>query len=186
MSVKSKTYLFRDLLYLQEVIKHKQICSASAQNGIKASNLSKIIKSIEEQTGLKLFIRNSHGLIPTEKSQQIAALIHEMENHFDQISEKIFCKAHNSEIKLYLTPNLALKNLHCFTETHPNLNLTICRSEMESDVSVGYNPPENQKGRRIIENKIGKSFSQTIWVACENNPNAIELARFIILELHKE
>lgn len=47
MSVKSKSSLFRDLLYLREVICCGQISRAANNNGIKASNLSKIITDIE-------------------------------------------------------------------------------------------------------------------------------------------
>ena len=68
MSVKSKTTLFRDLLYFKEVVAAQQISAAAEKNGIKPSNLSKIIQNLEIMTTRKLFKRSSRGFEPTSEA----------------------------------------------------------------------------------------------------------------------
>ena len=53
MSVKLKTSMFRDLLYLHEVIIHKQINAAAIKNGIR-HRLKSLLKSKTKRTPMLL------------------------------------------------------------------------------------------------------------------------------------
>lgn len=184
MSVKSKSSLFRDFLYLQEVISCRQISSAALKNGIKSSNLSKIIKSMEELTNNKLFIRTTHGLIPTPQAYKISLLIADLEKQFDFTATKICGSVGQRELKLYLPPNMRLGNLESFLSKYADLTVQPCLKLREADVYLSYLPPEDLTNRIVVENKIGENFAQTIWVVSVDNEYAAALAQFIINQLH--
>ena len=184
MSVKSKIALFRDLLYFKEVVNTKQISAAASKNGIKPSNLSKIIQSLEKSASKKLFLRNSRGLEPTSEALKIAELISGAEKHFDTCVQKISKKNTPGILNLYLPPNLKIKNLNRFCKDHEGLTLILCTTTVEADVWVDYEPPVQTDGWISVQNHIGRNFDQSIWICAVNEKIPVELAQFIISEMY--
>ncbi len=182
MIIKTKAALFRDFLYLHEVIKHHQISAAAMKNGIKASNLSKLIKNLEDISGKRLFIRQPQGLIPTTEALKMAEMITQIEKLFDQAAGHIFSVKADTVLKLYLPDNLVLKNLERFSESP----VSLCRDSDTADVIVAYSAPPVNRDLISVENHIGTGFSQTLWVSAVNQENALSLARFIIGEMHSQ
>lgn len=182
MLIKSKAILFRNLLYLNEVIKVSQINSAAEKNGIKASNLSKIITNMEELTQKKLFNRTNKGLIPTKEALMFSEIISNIESFFDDQSIKILSAQIKNSVSLYIPDNITIKNLYLFNETE----IHFCDSQKCADVFLSYTQPENNDELIVVNNTIGNDFKQTIWVCSINHPQAIKLARFIICQMHLE
>ena len=182
MPIKSKAILFRNFLYLNEVIKASRISVAAEKNGIKASNLSKIITDMEELTQKKLFIRTNKGLIPTKEALTFSEIISNIENSFDNQAQKLLNTQIKDTISLYVPENIEIKNLHLFNET----TILFCNNKETADVFVSYTQPENNDELITVNNTIGKDFKQTIWVCSINQPQAINLARFIICQMHLE
>ncbi|MBQ8870197.1 MAG: LysR family transcriptional regulator [Alphaproteobacteria bacterium] len=180
MSIKSKTILFRNLLYLNEVIKFSQINAAAEKNGIKASNLSKIIKDLEDYLQKQLFIRTSNGLIPTTKALELSQMINQTETAFDEIIEKIAVNENKKSLQLYIPDNIELKNLQSFKEN----KIIFCSSSVDADVIVSYEKPQNYQNLIMVENCIGTEFKQKIWVSSKNSKQALNLSRFIICQMH--
>lgn len=183
MSVKLKSSLFRDFLYLRDVVNCQQINAAAEKNGIKAANLSKLIKDLEALTSKKLFIRHSRGLEPTSEARRIACLIDDLEDHFNQLIASIEITPPSKNLKLCLPANFQLHNLDKYTKNTP-VNITLCNNETEADVIVSYQPFAQDTNLITIENKIGANFSQTIWTGAVNTPNALSLLQFITKQLH--
>ena len=182
MSVKLKASLFRDLLYLHEVIFYKQISSAAQKNGIKASNLSTNIKNLEKLSGKKLFIRHSNGLTPTADAIKLDKLISRLDEYFNQTTQAFLTKKRSENILLYLPENLWFDNLEKFSREHACVIRSVETPE-QADVIVSYHPVENSE-MIIVTNTIGSSFRQTIWIAAVNEKKALLLAETLIAALH--
>ncbi len=180
MSVKTKSILFRNLLYLHEVITHNNINITAEKNGIKASNLSKIIKDLENITQKQLFLRSNKGVIPTDEALKLSILISELEELFDSISKEIFKPQNKKSLVLYIPDNMEIKNLNMFQQSE----IILSKDEQNADVIVSYKKPENTQKLIVVENYIGTDFKQKIWVSAVNSKQAIELARFIIGQIH--
>ena len=182
MSVKLKTSLFRDLLYLHEVIRHKQISAAAQKNGIKASNLSTIIKNLEKLSGKKLFIRHSNGLVPTADALKLDKRIFLLEEYFNQTAQAFLTKKRNESILLYLPENFRFDNLEKFTREHACVIKSVDTPE-QADVIVSCRPVKNPE-MIIVENTVGDPLRQTIWIASVNEEKALLLAESLITALH--
>lgn len=180
MSIKSKAILFRNLLYLNEVIQLSQISAAAEKNGIKASNLSKIIKELEDMLQQQLFIRTNSGLIPTDEALKLSKLINQTEANFNNLIEKIEYFETKKILYLYTPENIEIKNLKLFTQK----KVVLCQSADNADVIISYSKPQNHKNLITVENNFGTEFKQKIWVSSSNSKAAIELAKFIIYQMH--
>lgn len=184
MSVKVKSALFRDLLYFNEVVKCRQISSAARQNGIKASNLSKQMKDLEEQLHKKLFLRDSRGILPTNEALQLAEKVKKIEQLFDEMLNGFIFTHPISEIKIYLPDNLHFKNYEKYATHTANYKIVKCESKKLADIIIGYEAPQNRTDLIVVKNQIGGNISQDIWVSCVNTPQAVKIAESIIHDLH--
>lgn len=180
MSVKTKSILFRDLLYLREVVEHTNINTTAEKNGIKTSNLSKIIKDLENITQKQLFHRSNKGVLPTGEAMKLSVLISELEKLFDNISKELFKQENKKSLALYIPDNMEIKNLNLFKQSE----ITFSQDKNNADVIISYKKPENSQKLIVVENYIGTDFKQKIWVSAVNSKQAIELARFIIGQIH--
>lgn len=180
MFIKTKAVLFRDLLYLREVSSTGKISTVAAKNAIKASNLSKILKDLEIVTGKKFFQKNSHGLSPTYEALKLSAQIEEIEQKFNKILAELQNSAQSFSLKLYKPSNMEIKDLDRY-KAYP---VNICTDIVEADVIISYESPKNESELIIVENYLQNPLMQTIWVSSKNTPQAIDLSRFIISQMH--
>ena len=88
-TIKTKITFLRELLALKEVIDLGQIQAAADRNGIKHSNMSKIISDLEARFKTRLLIRSSAGSVPTNATRQLYADIENIVNTLDNIYHNI-------------------------------------------------------------------------------------------------
>lgn len=181
MSVKLKSVTFRNLLYIREVLACGQIKKAAANNGIKASNLSKIIADTENLTGKKLFLRSTRGLTPTPEAIKLSEEITAIEKMANNIVNRCRAQQHLSTIKLYKPENIQLQDLQDYRS---EINIISCDNPDKADVIISYSAPENPENLIVVKNQIGSKVTQTIWVSALNTPQAVKLAEKIISDLH--
>lgn len=86
-TLKSKILLLKELLALKEVIDKGSIQIAASENGIKNSNMSQLIKSLEDRFNTKFINRGFEGSLPTNSSQLIYNDISAIEELLNKISE---------------------------------------------------------------------------------------------------
>ena len=70
-TLKTKLILLKELLALKEIVDKGSIQIAATENGIKNSNLSQLIKDLEDRFNTKLINRNFDGSQPTNSTQLI-------------------------------------------------------------------------------------------------------------------
>ncbi len=88
-TIKTKIAFLRELLALKEVIDLGQIQAAAERNGIKHSNMSKMISDLESRFKTRLLIRSSSGSVPTNTTRQLYADIENISNALDNIFHNI-------------------------------------------------------------------------------------------------
>ena len=185
MSVKLKSAIFRDLLYLHEIISNGQLSSVARQNGIKASNLSKLMKELEQTLQTKLWTRNARGVTPTQEALKLSTKVSELEEDFDKLVNGIINTSSANQLKIYIPENLHIKKIEQYSLEHGNQIIITCSDENNADVIVGYRPPVSNRDLIIVKNHIGNTVIQDIWVSCINTPAALELSEQIIRDLHQ-
>lgn len=88
-TIKTKITFLRELLALKEVIDTGQIQAAAERNGIKHSNMSKLISDLEARFKTRLLIRSSSGSVPTNTTRQLYADIENISVALDNIIHNI-------------------------------------------------------------------------------------------------
>ena len=184
MTIKNNISLIRSLLYFYAVIENGQINATAQKNGIKAANLSKLLKELEEQMGGDLLERTPQGVRPTVLGQKVYTLSQELSEHIEQLLNATSVHEEQEEISLYLPENFELPDIGLFSQQHPLIKISPTKNEKQADVRISYQEIKNTS-QIITKNEIGTSFKQTIWISCNKNSDAaISLAEFIITLLH--
>ncbi len=180
MSVKMQSGLFQKLLYVKEVLEAGKIVVAAEKNGIKSSNLSKLIKETESTLHTKIFYRTNNGVIPTQDGILLAKIAEDMQNlmnsRLKNMQKKDVCK-----INLFVSKGLYIKDLEKY-----DVPLIQVKCEKDADVIVATKKPNNTDQMITTCNKIGNKIVQEIWVCANNKPEALDLAEFIILRFHDQ
>lgn len=184
MNIKYNSNFIRDLLYLIATIRNGQITITAEQNGIKPSNLSRLLTELEKTIGCKLIIRSCRGIKPTQYGQEIYELALCLEHNLQKL-ENIYKHPNrkNNQIKLYISEALKINNFNDFCQQNPSIKIIPTNNEEFADVALLNHEP-NMKGISFAKFVIGQEITQNIWVICnENNPNATILFDFIVSQL---
>ncbi|MBR2298978.1 MAG: LysR family transcriptional regulator [Alphaproteobacteria bacterium] len=179
MSVKVKAGMFRNLLYVKEVAEAGSISAAAEKNGIKPSNLSKLLNETESMFGHLLFCRTKHGAVPTKDGLMLAKKIIKLEEALEACLNCL--EPENKPPRLYMASGIEIQNLADFQKLFLKVE-----SENEADVIVSNFKPQRADELVSTKNRIGRGVVQNIWVCAENVKPALELARFIILQIHNQ
>jgi len=180
MSVKTQAALIRNLLYIAEIAHDGKISRVAEKNGIKASNLSKMIKDTELAANSKLFLRTPNGMIPTQTTLDIVAQTERICRLVNILNQKYFTAKNISDtIKIYISDGLKLNDSE---EIYPHT--VRVQNKNEADVIISTSKPKNASTLICTENKIGHLVSQTIWVCAKNFPQAVDFATSVISKFH--
>lgn len=152
MSIARDTILLKTLLCFTEVAKNGQINETALKNGMKQSNLSNIIKYLEEELGVKLFNRNYNGVSLTECGTNLFEISCNLDNILTQVNNfSTMTNKISGDIRFwtsegigstYISPHLAR-----FYSQYPEVHIEIkCslespRSIQEIDLGMVYQEP---------------------------------------------
>lgn len=129
-TLKAKILLLKELLALKEVVDKGSIQVAACENGIKNSNLSQLIKNLEERFNSKLINRNFDGSQPTNSAQLIYNDICIIEETLNKISEKFLdIDALSGSMSVWTEEGLfgsfIMKDLSEFYAKYPKIRLEL-------------------------------------------------------------
>ena len=88
-TIKTKVSLLKELLALKEVVDLGQIQAAAERNGIKHSNMSKMISDLESRFKTVLLIRSPIGCLPTNATRQLYADIEIVADAINRILDNL-------------------------------------------------------------------------------------------------
>lgn len=138
-TLKSKILLLKELLALKEVVDKGSIQIAAGENGIKNSNLSQLVKDLEDRFNTKLINRNFDGRQPTNSTQMIYNDICAIEELLNKISENfVDMDALSGSMSVWTEEGLfgsyILKDLSDFYAKYPKIRLELLMRK-EPDIS---------------------------------------------------
>lgn len=138
-TLKSKILLLKELLALKEVVDKGSIQIAAGENGIKNSNLSQLVKDLEDRFNTKLINRKFDGSQPTNSTQLIYNDICEIESLLNKILETfVDMDALSGSMSVWTEEGLfgsyILKDLSEFYAKYPKIRLELLMRK-EPDIS---------------------------------------------------
>lgn len=176
MLIKMQLCLLKNMLYVAQVVECGTITKVAQKNGIKASNLSKLIKDTEKELGSALFIRTNKGLIPTEKALDISKKVNKIQEMIVESAKCFVQRPEINPISIYVSNGLEINSLG---EVCPNA--VFCENEQNADVIISNKEPINVENRVILNTKIGKEITQNLFICAKDTPQAREVITSIIL-----
>ncbi len=144
-TIKTKVAFLRELLALKEVIDIGQIQAAAERNGIKHSNLSKMIADLEARFKTTLLIRSSAGSVPTNTTRQLYSDIEVISDALDNLLQNLTAPEElTGFLSVWTEEGFAscgmLAELSKFYAKYPKLRLDIltnCHMHMSSpDITI--------------------------------------------------
>jgi len=157
-TLKSKTLLLKELLALKEVVDKGSIQIAANENGIKNSNLSQLIKDLEDRFNTKLINRGFDGSQPTNSAQLIYNDICVIEEVLNKILETfVDIDALSGSMSVWTEEGLfgsfMLKDLSEFYAKYPKIRLELLMKQ---------NPDISSADILIINSKVHPNVHGTI------------------------
>jgi len=122
--------LFTKLKYFQTVCQQGSYTKAAAALSVSQPAISIAIKSLEEEMGVKLFLRDGKTIHMTDDGQRFFGLVNELLQHADSVLETMQdISSQQQRIRLGLTPMLAMvilpKLYREFHKSHPDIILNV-------------------------------------------------------------
>ena len=183
MIIKSQIAFLKSVLYLAAVVECGSVTKAAEQNGVKQTNLSRMLKDLEDTIGKTLFVRKSNGLEPTETAMILYRHALTLQKNLETVQNlKNSSIHHPSELKFYKPKTLTLSFLKEFS----GAKIKYVSPDSEYQVGIFYENPQNaKKGYQTGEYEINiGGLSQRLWIVCQTeNPNACALMDFIVSRL---
>ena len=123
------------LRVFEVVSRHLNFRLAAEEIGVTQGAVAQLIRALEAELGLKLFLRRPQGLEPTEAGQQYATRVRRA---FDLIAEATRdLRAEPQRLTISVTPSLAsrwlIPRLPDFTAAHPTIDLRIVATDRLSN-----------------------------------------------------
>lgn len=136
-TIKTRVTLLKELLALKEVIDTGQIQVAANKNGIKHSNMSKLISDLETQLNATLLQRTSSGSLPTNVTPEIYSNIETICNALDNIIDNASPK---DDLTGYVSVLVAeglvgsyfLRDLSRFYAQYPKIRLDLLTNRQQN------------------------------------------------------
>lgn len=181
MNIKQKLALIKIILYFNDILRKGKISKSAEENGIKQSNLSRLITDFEKASGVTLLQRSNQGVIPTPQGMRISQLARRLEQNLEEL-EKVICPQNRGKIKFYLAPDLNMKNLAEFRRKHPSWEITDCPTAQNADLAVLTAAPNWDCEYTTLS--TGGNISQKLWILCRmDKREAVALYDFIVQQL---
>ena len=129
-TIKTKLILLKELLALKEVVDKGSIQIAACENGMKNSNMSQLIKNLEDRFETKFINRSFDGSQPTNSAQIIYNDICSIEELLNKISENFLdINALSGSVSVWTEEGLfgsfIMKDLSEFYAKYPKIRLEL-------------------------------------------------------------
>lgn len=180
MNIKRQASIIRQMLYLLATIRNGKITQTAEENGIKTSNLSSLLKDLEEFSGTTLLTRKSDGVEATAAGKELFDLALEFEKTLDKFQNI------QNQIKKVKTVTFYLPEHLSFDIDSYRGRAQIDKVGTYTDCEVGIlefcpedTAPETEITRVIIESN---QLTINLWVVCKNskNKNAMRFYKFLV------
>ena len=181
MSVKKKVLLMRSLLYFQETIRNGKITLTAQKNGIKISNLSKMLKDLEEELHVQLLHRSRDGVRPTTAGKQIYNMTLRVEEKL-RLFESILSRREDEikVIRVYIDGEFEVDRLDDFLRENELCLVEAADSLETADLAVVRDKPADTGNKAVVKHTIGSTIKQDVYFIYDGaNEEAVKLYKFL-------
>lgn len=92
-----------ELRYLVAIMKWGSVSAAAKQLYAAQPNVSKALKNLEEEYGLRIFERSSTGMIPTEQGKRFIRQAQRVLQQVDELAQEAHQQRSCAELRVVLT-----------------------------------------------------------------------------------
>ena len=180
MSLKKQLAVIKYLLALNSTAKCGSINTAAAKNGIKPSNLSRLISEFEDIIGGKLLNRTPKGVIPTALGTKVCALAEQIEHELEKadIQEDKDLQI----IKIYVSSELEFNNFENFFADFNNAIIVLTPRRNQADIIISGQPPKEKSN--FVEITLSGELRRKIWFQSKTEKELpLKIIDFIIAKL---
>lgn len=135
-TIKTRVTLLKELLALKEVIDTGQIQIAANKNGIKHSNMSKLISDLETRLNATVLQRTPAGSLPTNATPEIYSAIETICSTLDKIEQVTPEKELTGYISIMVAEGLVgsyvLRELSRFYASYPKIRLDLLTNRKQN------------------------------------------------------
>lgn len=139
-TIKTRVTLLKELLALKEVIDTGQIQIAANKNGIKHSNMSKLISDLETRLNATLLQRTPAGSLPTSATPEIYSAIETICSTLDKIEQVTPEEELTGYISVMVAEGLVgsyiLRELSRFYALYPKIRLDLLTNRQQNLSSI--------------------------------------------------
>ena len=139
-TIKTRVTLLKELLALKEVIDTGQIQIAANKNGIKHSNMSKLISELETRLNATLLQRTPAGSLPTSATPEIYSAIETICSTLDKIEQVTPEEELTGYISVMVAEGLVgsyiLRELSRFYALYPKIRLDLLTNRQQNLSSI--------------------------------------------------
>ncbi len=186
MGIKKDVIMLRDLLCFAETAKEGQVNEAARKNGMKQSNMSKVIKDLERGLDTKLFNRVHQGMRLTETGREVFEISCGIEHILYQIRNfSTFSHQVSGDLRLWTSDGIGAAYISAclpdFYAQYPDVHLEIqCSLEPpqtfhDIDMAIIYEKPSQNDAVIIYSNKLlFKLYASKVYLSRYGVPKSLE------------
>ncbi len=180
MSLKKQLAIIKYLLALNSTVKHGSINTAAEKNGIKPSNLSRLISDFEEIIGGKLLNRTTKGVTPTALGTKVCALAEQIEQELEKAEKEEKTACH--QIKIFLAPELEFSDFENFFAAFNEAEIILSPRRNQADIIISGQAPRGETN--FIEIELSGELKRKIWLLSKTEEELpLKVIDFIIARL---
>lgn len=180
MSLKKQLTLIKYVLALNSTVKHGSINTAAEKNGIKPSNLSRLISDFEEIIGGKLLNRTPKGVTPTALGSKVCTLAEQIEQELEKAEKEE--KTARRQLKIYLSPELEFTDFENFFTEFKEAEIILSPCRNQADIIISGQPPRGETN--FIEIELSGELKRKIWLLSKTEEELpLKVIDFIIARL---
>lgn len=153
MGIKDKILWAKEVISFVETAKNGTISGTADANSMKQSNLSKMLKTLEDKLKCQLLERKHRGVTLTENGKEVFKIACELDKIIYQVKNFDTSRSNISgKIRLWTSDGLGTGYLSSclpeFLANYPDVKIDICcsldspHSVMETDMAIVYKEPD--------------------------------------------
>lgn len=180
MSLKKQLAIIKYLLALNSTVKCGSINTAATKNGIKPSNLSRLISEFEEIIGGKLLTRTPKGVNPTALGTKVCALAEQIEHELEKANQE---EDKNLQIiKIFVSAELEFNNFENFFTDFNNAIIVLTQRRNQADIIISGHTPGDKNN--FVEITLSGELKHKIWLQSRTEKELpLKVIDFIIAKL---
>lgn len=125
------------LYVVEAVFRHLSFTKAAEELGISQPAVSKSIRQVEQALGVRLFVRQHRGLLPTSEGAIFSDQIQVSMDGIDKTVRNLVAKSGGQEIKINVSSSFMsmwlVRRITRYKEQHPDVRLEISENQGDLD-----------------------------------------------------